>query len=164
MVAGGGFEPSTLRVWTECSSQLSYPAIILKFIKLIGGAKRDRTADPLRARQVLSQLSYGPNFYKWSGRQDLNLRPPGPKPGALPSCATSRKNGALGRNRTHNLLIRSQALYPVELLAHFHKWRFLPDSNRWWQSCSLLPYQLGQGTTSLFCFASLITLPHYYML
>ena len=59
-------------------------------IKLIGGAKRDRTADPLRARQVLSQLSYGPNFYKWSGRQDLNLRPPGPKPGALPSCATSR--------------------------------------------------------------------------
>ena len=28
--------------------------------------------------------------------------------------------GALGRNRTHNLLIRSQALYPVELLAHIN--------------------------------------------
>ena len=28
----------------------------------IGGAKRDRTADPLRARQVLSQLSYSPIF------------------------------------------------------------------------------------------------------
>ena len=26
----------------------------------------------------------------WSGRQDSNLRPPGPKPGALPACATSR--------------------------------------------------------------------------
>ena len=26
----------------------------------------------------------------WSGRQDSNLRPPGPKPGALPSWATSR--------------------------------------------------------------------------
>ncbi|CAN0603564.1 unnamed protein product, partial [Ectocarpus sp. 12 AP-2014] len=26
-----------------------------------GGAKRDRTADLLRARQALSQLSYGPN-------------------------------------------------------------------------------------------------------
>ena len=26
----------------------------------------------------------------WSGRQDLNLRPPAPKAGALPSCATSR--------------------------------------------------------------------------
>lgn len=27
-----------------------------------GGAKRDRTADLLRARQALSQLSYGPVF------------------------------------------------------------------------------------------------------
>ena len=26
----------------------------------LGGARRDRTADPLRARQALSQLSYGP--------------------------------------------------------------------------------------------------------
>ena len=26
----------------------------------------------------------------WSGRQDLNLRPPVPKTGALPNCATSR--------------------------------------------------------------------------
>src|SRR5437763_15700722 len=25
-----------------------------------------------------------------SGRQDLNLRPPGPQPGALPDCATPR--------------------------------------------------------------------------
>ena len=28
---------------------------------------------------------------KWSGRQDSNLRPPGPKPGALPACATPRR-------------------------------------------------------------------------
>ena len=27
------------------------------------------------------------------------------------------KTGALGRNRTHNPLVRSQVLYPVELLA-----------------------------------------------
>ena len=27
-----------------------------------GGAEEDRTPDPLRARQVLSQLSYGPNL------------------------------------------------------------------------------------------------------
>ena len=27
---------------------------------LYGGARRDRTADPLLAKQVLSQLSYGP--------------------------------------------------------------------------------------------------------
>ena len=30
------------------------------FIYLNGGANRDRTDDPLRARQVLSQLSYNP--------------------------------------------------------------------------------------------------------
>lgn len=29
----------------------------------IGGAREDRTPDPLRARQVLSQLSYGPNSF-----------------------------------------------------------------------------------------------------
>ncbi len=28
-----------------------------------GGAKRDRTADLLRARQALSQLSYGPAYW-----------------------------------------------------------------------------------------------------
>ncbi|CCD04472.1 protein of unknown function [Legionella pneumophila subsp. pneumophila] len=28
----------------------------------IGGAEEDRTPDPLRARQVLSQLSYDPNL------------------------------------------------------------------------------------------------------
>ena len=27
----------------------------------------------------------------WSGRQDLNLRPLGPKPSALPNCATPRQ-------------------------------------------------------------------------
>jgi hypothetical protein len=46
--------------------------IVLRFSKnfsyqqqrndLIGGARRDRTADLLRARQALSQLSYGPNI------------------------------------------------------------------------------------------------------
>jgi hypothetical protein len=27
---------------------------------MVGGARRDRTADPLLAKQMLSQLSYGP--------------------------------------------------------------------------------------------------------
>ena len=30
-------------------------------------------------------------YMLWSGKQDLNLRPSGPKPDALPSCAISRK-------------------------------------------------------------------------
>ena len=54
---------------------------------------------------------------KWSGRQDLNLRPSVPKTDAIPSYATSR-NGAPDKNRTRNLLVRSQTLYPVELQAH----------------------------------------------
>ena len=39
-----------------------------------GGARRDRTADLLRARQALSQLSYGPDIYWWVW-EDLNFRP-----------------------------------------------------------------------------------------
>jgi hypothetical protein len=36
-------------------------------------------------------MSPGPTFEVWSGREDLNLRPPGPEPGALPGCATPRQ-------------------------------------------------------------------------
>ncbi len=39
----------------------------------LGGARRDRTADLLRARQALSQLSYGPQ--KWWVWEDSNFRP-----------------------------------------------------------------------------------------
>ena len=49
---------------------------------LFGGAKRDRTADLLRARQALSQLSYGPKLgckvlltLYWWVWADLNCRP-----------------------------------------------------------------------------------------
>ncbi len=38
-----------------------------------GGDERTRTADPLRAKQVLSQLSYAPG--RWWARADLNSRP-----------------------------------------------------------------------------------------
>ena len=40
-----------------------------------GGGGRDRTDDPLLAKQVLSQLSYAPKPRKWWAREDLNLRP-----------------------------------------------------------------------------------------
>ena len=33
----------------------------------------------------------------WSGRQDSNLRPSGPKPDALPGCATPRLALSLGK-------------------------------------------------------------------
>ena len=49
-----GLEPPTSRLSVVCSNQLSYWPI--------GGDERNRTADPLLARQVLSQLSYTPTF------------------------------------------------------------------------------------------------------
>ena len=50
-------------------------------------------------RQGLIQINFGGVFVRWSGQQDSNLRPPGPKPGALPGCAMPRchqTNGSLG--------------------------------------------------------------------
>ncbi len=42
-----------------------------------------------------------PDLLYWSGRQDSNLRPHGPKPRALPDCATPRHGANLysGRQR-----------------------------------------------------------------
>ena len=40
-----------------------------------GGAKRDRTADLLRAKQALSQLSYGPNNLVGLSRLELPTSP-----------------------------------------------------------------------------------------
>ena len=36
--------------------------MLFLFNNFFGGARRDRTADPLLAKQVLSQLSYGPKL------------------------------------------------------------------------------------------------------
>ena len=41
----------------------------------VGGARRDRTADLLRARQALSQLSYGPSVIKGLFRSARRERP-----------------------------------------------------------------------------------------
>ncbi len=39
---------------------------------------------------VFKVLTSFPKKENWSGRQDLNLRPPAPKAGTLPNCATPR--------------------------------------------------------------------------
>ena len=57
-----------------------------------------------------------PGFFvvpeKWSGRQDLNLRPLGPQPSALPDCATPRVAGIIA----HALALR-KFLEPVIAVA-----------------------------------------------
>ena len=46
------------------------PRVCTELTDLIGGARRDRTADLLHAMQALSQLSYGPT----QGRRNLRSR------------------------------------------------------------------------------------------
>jgi hypothetical protein len=55
MVGLNGLEPSTSALSEQRSNQLSYRPTY-------GGDKGNRTLDPLRARQVLSQLSYIPIY------------------------------------------------------------------------------------------------------
>ena len=66
MVGLSGLEPPTSRLSGECSNRLSYKPILVIIGSSItfatGGDKRDRTVDPLLAKQVLSQLSYTPMF------------------------------------------------------------------------------------------------------
>ena len=59
-----------------------------------GPPERTRTSD-LRIRSPLLypaelQAEVSTRWDAWSGREDLNLRPPAPKAGALPGCATPR--------------------------------------------------------------------------
>ena len=58
LVGSSGLEPPTSRLSGVRSNHLSYEPIYLS--KISGGDERDRTDDPLLAKQVLSQLSYTP--------------------------------------------------------------------------------------------------------
>ena len=67
LVGSNGLEPSTSRLSGVRSNHLSYePMSSFSFDvgshTLPGGDERDRTVDPLLAKQVLSQLSYTPIF------------------------------------------------------------------------------------------------------
>ena len=59
MVAKNGLEPLTLRVWTECSSQLSYFAMIISYyfvVVLVAGAGFEPTTSGLWARRATRLL------------------------------------------------------------------------------------------------------------
>ena len=58
LVGSSGLEPPTSRLSGVRSNHLSYEPLYKPFGS--GGDERDRTDDPLLAKQVLSQLSYTP--------------------------------------------------------------------------------------------------------
>ena len=72
LVGSSGLEPPTSRLSGVRSNHLSYEPIndlVCRFpltpfysLSRVGGDERDRTDDPLLAKQVLSQLSYTPIF------------------------------------------------------------------------------------------------------
>src|SRR3546814_17161664 len=69
MVGLGGLEPPASPLSGVRSNHLSYrPNASLPD----GGASRDRTDDPLLAKQVLSQLSYGPKRGRSPGDSPWN--------------------------------------------------------------------------------------------
>ena len=65
LVGSSGLEPPTSRLSGVRSNHLSYEPILLAAVSssAFGGDERDRTDDPLLAKQVLSQLSYTPVLY-----------------------------------------------------------------------------------------------------
>ena len=72
LVGTSGLEPPTSRLSGVRSNHLSYAPIRSYYGRSfplipLGGDEEDRTPDPLRARQVLSQLSYTPRFFKGLG-------------------------------------------------------------------------------------------------
>src|SRR3546814_899897 len=82
MVGLGGLEPPASPLSGVRSNHLSYrPNVSLPD----GGASRDRTDDPLLAKQVLSQLSYGPKRGRSPGDSPVELLDAGHLCGRLTS-------------------------------------------------------------------------------
>ena len=70
----GGLEPPTSPLSGVRSNHLSYRPDVADALPSDGGASRDRTDDPLLAKQVLSQLSYGPGIRRRGISPQRSLR------------------------------------------------------------------------------------------
>ncbi len=81
--------------------------------RLAGVPGRARTCDPQLRRLLLcpAELRGRREAVSWSGREDSNLRPPAPKAGALPDCATPRR-GYSQQERTEPDSVRPLWLFP----------------------------------------------------
>jgi hypothetical protein len=59
----------------EMIAQGKAQALLNVLSEFVGGAERDRTADPLLAKQVLSQLSYSPSLVVSLRKVGVSSRP-----------------------------------------------------------------------------------------
>ena len=71
-----------LKIQSPFAQRLNLKQLRFPYSRVDGGAERDRTVDPLLAKQVLSQLSYSPLIAsindgrdKWWAWVDSNYRP-----------------------------------------------------------------------------------------
>ena len=80
----------------DSKPDLDQHLLVAMLAAVFGGADRDRTGDPLLAKQVLSQLSYGPKLacaLPWLAEPELagakaRLRPAGFGAAAFARCAS----------------------------------------------------------------------------
>lgn len=98
MAFSGGLEPPTSGSANQRSVQLSYENTNGREVSAQEGTRhgrshcpgarnRDRTGDPLRFRQLLSQTELP--WQNWSTEEGSNLQPLTYQAGALPGCAIS---------------------------------------------------------------------------
>ena len=82
--------------WTETASSKAGTEISIEGWTPAASAGRDREAIN-RQTMVTLRTAARPakRAFRRSGREDLNLRPPGPQPGALPGCATPRSRASI---------------------------------------------------------------------
>ena len=81
-----GIEPPTYGLEIRCSIQLSYRRSAVTD----SGSEPGPAAAGPRGKVVAPPEQSPEAGQNWSGREDLNLRLPAPKAGALPGCATPR--------------------------------------------------------------------------
>ncbi len=93
--ASGPLAPTLAPNWHKRGQSLSTPD---KAESFNASARKRRASPPSRKKLAAAAIgSPREGEREWSGREDLNLRPPAPEAGALPSCATPRLH--VGRRR-----------------------------------------------------------------
>ena len=91
--------------------------------------KRNTSASGARRHSTKKARISGP--FLVSGRQDLNLRPPGPQPGALPDCATPRGSSKRATGIEPALEAWKASVQPQHFARKLSRHRIDPREARW---------------------------------